>query len=140
MPRRRTFNNGTKKSKYCASKERHPTLPQFVRSDDKSNRCCACGVMKSNTVQLLIEKTSNELFCFTCMNECNPSEMWWGIDDSTISDIRNDTCHHNTLDDIPFHTLGEGQTWEDVIGQWQNNMQLVPSKGRCMRLTISIYL
>jgi hypothetical protein len=142
MPRHRTskFYNGTKKKKKSASKERHPsTLPQFVKSHDKpdivadllrnSSRCCACGKMRSNTVHLQMKKTSNELFCSTYLNECNPSEMWCGIDDSTVPENGNEACDHATSEDIPFHTLGEHQTWEEVVGQWQKNMQLVPSKG-----------
>jgi hypothetical protein len=63
------------------------------------------------------------------LNECNPTVMWWGRDDSTVSENRNETCDHNTADDILFHTLGDNQTWEEAVGQWQKNMNLVPSKG-----------
>ena len=124
MPRRAKFNNAKKRWKTSALKLQH--VNRWKISKDK---CCACGKKKSNTVHLQIEKTSNEIFCLACLSDCNPSQKWWGSDDPTASKNWNDTCAHTTSEDIPFHTLREQQTWEEVIGQWQNNIRLVPSKG-----------
>ncbi len=84
MARHRKFNCGKTKQKSSASQNRHPTLSQYVKSDYEPEMmahfcvCCGCGKMESTTVLLQMEETSNELFCMACLQDCNPSNEWWG--------------------------------------------------------------
>ena len=137
MARHRKFNCGKKKQKSSASQNRHPTLSQYIKSDyepemmahfcRKFSVCCGCGKMESTTVLLQMEETSNELFCMACLQDCNPSNEWWGSIEPTSSE--HEACDNDDWEHSPIHTLAKNQTWEEAIGLWQRNMQLVPSKG-----------
>ena len=129
MPRLSKFNNAKKRWKTSALKLQHANRWKISKA-----KCCACGKIGSNTVHLQIEKSSNEIFCLACLKDCKPSETWWGRDDPTEYQNENDACDNNPSENIPFHTLGEQQTWEEAIGQWRKNMRLVPSKGEGMLL------
>ncbi len=79
MGRRSKFNNGRKRWNASALKL------QAVNTSVLQNSpvCSACGEMESSTIQLQLENTLNELFCFACLKDDNPPKTWWRGDEHT---------------------------------------------------------
>ena len=124
MGRRSKFNNGRKRWNASALKLQAANTSMLQNSPV----CSACGEMESSTIQLQLENTFNELFCFACLKHDNPPKTWWRGDDPTAPE-NDDAAFDDDWVDSPLHTLVNNQTWEEAICQWQKNMELVPSKG-----------